>query len=74
MHTTVRLAYTNDDVAKHNYEMLRKQNINIHSIKELQNNSKLPKLLSDEFGGLGLIVNLAVGSRVMYCKYILYTK
>ena len=51
---------------QNNYEMLRKQNRTIHSIKELQNNSKLCKLLSDEFGSLEPIVNLAVRLRVMY--------
>ena len=51
---------------QNNYEMLRKQNRTIHSIKELQNNSKLCKLLSNEFGSLEPIVNLAVRLRVMY--------
>ena len=65
LHTPVRLAYINEVVAKHNYEMLRKQNRAIHSIKALHNNSKSSKLSSDEFGGLKPIVNLAVGSRVI---------
>ena len=38
LHTPVRLTYTNEVVAKHNYEMLRKQNRNIHTIKALHNN------------------------------------
>ena len=65
LHTPVRLAYINEIVAKHNYEMLRKQNRTIHIIKALLNNSKLSKLSSDEFGGLETILNLAVRSRVM---------
>ena len=65
LHTPVRLAYTNEVVAKDNYEMLRKKNRTIPTIKALHNNSKLSKLLPDEFGGLETTANLAAGSRVM---------
>ena len=50
--------------------MLRKQNRTIPSIKALHNNSKLSKLLPDEFGGLETIVNLAAGSRVMLVQNV----
>ena len=70
LHTPVRLAYTNEVVAKDNYEMLRKKNRTIPTIKALHNNSKLSKLLPDEFGGLETIVNLAAGSRVMLVQNV----
>ena len=65
LHKPVRLAYMNEVVGKHNYEMLRKQSRTIQSVKALHNNSKLSKLSFDEFACLEPIVNFAIGSRVM---------
>ena len=65
LNTPVRLAYTSEDFAKQNYEMLRKQNRTIYSIKALNNNSKLSKISSNELGRLEPIVNQAVVSRIM---------
>ena len=70
----VRLAYTNEVVAKHNYNMLKKQDRQIITLKAVHSNSKAAKLSSDDFGGLEPVVNLALGSRVMLVRNLWVAK
>ena len=63
-----KLAYSNEKVAIHNYEMLKKLMQPIYTIKARHNSSKASKLPSEEYGGLEPLMHLSVGSSVMLTR------
>ena len=67
-YSAIRMAYTNEIVAKYNFNMLKQQKGSIFNIKVLHNKSKALQLHADEYGGLQPILNISVGSKVMLLK------
>ena len=67
---SVRLAYSNEQVADYNYKMLKSTHEPIFGIKASHNCKKAEKLSSEEFGGLESYLYLNVGSRVMLTRNI----
>ena len=65
---SVRLAYANKVVAEYNYNCLKESDQPIYAMKAKHNNPKAVKLSADNFGGLELLIHIAVDARVMVTR------
>jgi len=64
----VYLAYSNEEVAKHNYSKLIKLEKPVFVIEGKHNNKRTSKISCNEFGGLGSTLYLSEGVRVVLTR------